>query len=705
MATIRWFNSINGFSVGDELTEVIDTSGNVFTSKITSYIDVDIVSDNGNNIWNFDSTGNVVFPDTTTQTTAYPGTANTLSLTGNIAAGNANLGNLVTANFFSGNGSLLTGINVSAGNSIVNGNSNVFVTANGNVTISVAGIANVVNVTGSNVLVSANIIPTANITYDLGNNTNRFKDLYLSGNTIKLGDSNISSNATTVTILNGVGGQLIVGGNNTINTADLSTNSITNGNSNVTVTANGNITTSVAGNANILIVTGTGANIAGTLNVSGNITVGNANLGNLTTSNFFHGVFDATSSSQPNITSLGNLTSLTVTGNVAAGNVLTDHLLYANGAAWDIGGIPAGSNTQVQFNDNSEFGASANLTFNSITNTLTTANISAANGVFSGNSINGKNALQVGVTGFTSVPNTIAQYTSNLNSASQINFQNINTGATSSTDIALTSDNGNSVNNYINMGITGSAWDGTQTNSLGNALTPDDGYLYVRGGNLVIGTSKIPSAVKFIVGGSGTGNIVATINRTNVDVTGDIIASGNANITGNISSTAGSLTLSTGVLAVSGGDAGIFTTAIGNINFGLVANISMGSTTGNVTARGNLIVNNTAIIPNLKVNDIYSNRTPIVVTANTVIDSFPVNQYRSAKYTMRVNSDDGYQAVEVLLIHDSANSYVTIYGSLSTVGFDIIALSTNILSGNVRLLATTGSANTTVNLLGVYVAD
>ena len=117
MATIRWFNSINGFSVGDQLTEVIDTSGNVFTSKITSYIDVDIVSDNGNNIWNFDSTGNVVFPDTTTQTTAYPGTANTLSLTGNIAAGNANLGNLVTANFFSGNGSLLTGITASAGNS------------------------------------------------------------------------------------------------------------------------------------------------------------------------------------------------------------------------------------------------------------------------------------------------------------------------------------------------------------------------------------------------------------------------------------------------------------------------------------------------------------------------------------------------------------------------------------------------------------
>ena len=253
MATIRWFNSINGFSVGDQLTEVIDTSGNVFTSKITSYIDVDIVTNNGNKIWNFDSTGNVVFPDSTTQTTAYPGTSTTLTLTGNIS-------------------------------------------------------------------------------------------------------------------------------------------------------------------------------------------VGNANLGNLTTSNYFHGVFDATSSSQPNITSVGTLGNLLVTSNISAGNVLTNNLLYANGTAWDIGGIPAGSNTQIQFNDGNEFGASANLTFNSITNTLTTANISAANGVFSGNSVNGKNALQAGVTGFTAIPNTIAQFTSNLNSASQINFQNINTGATSSTDIALTSE-------------------------------------------------------------------------------------------------------------------------------------------------------------------------------------------------------------------------------------------------------------------------
>jgi len=662
MATIKWFNSINGFSVGDNLTEVIDTSGNVYTSKITSYIDVDIVTDNGNKVWTFDSTGNIVFPDTTTQTTAYPGTSTSLSLTGNISAGNANLGNLTTSNFFHG-------VFDSTSSSQPN------ITSVGNLSSLTVG-----NATANVIILDGNINATGAINANNfnGNFTGNFSgNVDISGN-IKIGGSN------TQVLFNSNGD--VQGSNAFI--FDYASNILTLTGNLLTTNANlGN-----AARANFFIGAGNNlSNIAGA-NVSGQ--VANALISGTVYTN-----------AQPNITSVGTLTSLAVTANITAGNVLTNSLLYANGSPWDLGGTPAGSNTQIQFNNDNEFGASANLTFDSNTSTLTTTNISAANGIISGNSINGKNALQVGVTGFTSVPNTIVQITSNLNSATQINFQNINTGATSSTDIVVTSDNGNSTNNYINMGITGSSWDGTQTNSLGNVLTPDDGYLYVRGGNLVLGTSRNTTAVKFVVGGPGTGNLVATINKTNVDVTGDVIASGNANITGNISSNAGLLTLSTGTVAVSSGDAGIFTTAINNINFGLVANVTIGSTTGNVTARGNLLVPNTAVITNLKVSDVYSNRTPISVTSNTVIDSFPVIKYRSAKYTMRVNSDDGYQAVEVLLIHDNANSYVTIYGSLSTVGFDIIALSTDILSGNVRMLATTGSANTTVNLLGVYVAD
>lgn len=48
------------------------------------------------------------------------------------------------------------------------------------------------------VSVTGNIIPTANVTYDLGNNTNRFNDIYLSGNTINLGTITIKDDGGTM---------------------------------------------------------------------------------------------------------------------------------------------------------------------------------------------------------------------------------------------------------------------------------------------------------------------------------------------------------------------------------------------------------------------------------------------------------------------------------------------------------------------------
>ena len=84
---------------------------------------------------------------------------------------------------------------------------------------------------------------------------------------------------------------------------------------------------------------------------------------------------------------------------------------------------------------------------------------------------------------------------------------------------------------------------------------------------------------------------------------------------------------------------------------------------------------------------------------------FPVSLYRTAKYTIRVNSDAGYQSIEALLIHDSANALITVYGSISTSGSDIVLLSADINTGNVELLALSSTANTAVNLIGTYVAD
>lgn len=87
------------------------------------------------------------------------GTLSSLDVTGNITSGNANLGNAVSANYFVGNGSFLTGISATTSGALANGTSNVTIPAvNGNVNISSAGNANIVVVTGT----GANITGTLN---------------------------------------------------------------------------------------------------------------------------------------------------------------------------------------------------------------------------------------------------------------------------------------------------------------------------------------------------------------------------------------------------------------------------------------------------------------------------------------------------------------------------------------------------------------
>jgi len=88
---------------------------------------------------------------------------------------------------------------------------------------------------------------------------------------------------------------------------------------------------------------------------------------------------DVTGNSQPNITSVGTLTSLQVTGNVGSGNIaVTNTITAANFVGGNVSGnisgciASPGSNTQVIFNREGNLGASEAFTFNFLTNTLTT---------------------------------------------------------------------------------------------------------------------------------------------------------------------------------------------------------------------------------------------------------------------------------------------------------------------------------------------
>lgn len=210
----------------------------------------------------------------------------------------------------------------------------------------------------------------------------------------------------------------------------------------------------------------------------------------------------------------------------------------------------------------------------------------------------------------------------------------------------------------------------------------------------------------------GASNAFTFSSATNVfTVTGNIVAN-NANLGNLVSanylvSNSGCVMVSTGAISVDGSNAGIFNASVSNINLGLAANnITVGSNTSTVTFRNDVDVNGVLDSPSIMVGDLYSRRTAIPITsANTVIDSFPIADFRTAKYTLRASSDIGYQALEVLLVHNDINSIVTIYGSLSTANVDIVSLTTAIVSGNVELRATGFEANTRVNLMGTYVPD
>lgn len=204
--------------------------------------------------------------------------------------------------------------------------------------------------------------------------------------------------------------------------------------------------------------------------------------------------------------------------------------------------------------------------------------------------------------------------------------------------------------------------------------------------------------------------LAGTANISNVNI------SGTANVTGNIKGNtiiASSGTMQFGmppgagtiVVSNTTQTAGIFTSGITDVNIGLSANIVMCGTGKTLTARGNVSADNLQATT-LSVDDFYSSRTAISVgSANTTIDTFSASTYRSVKYTIKVSDSTGYQALEVLLVHDGINSIITVYGSLSTTGSDLVTLSTVLTAGNVLLRATPVNSSTSMNLMATYVPD
>jgi len=738
-----------------------------------------------------------------------------------------NDGYLILTNEYGGE-FIVSGNSTSGSNALVYGDSNVIINSDGNVSVGISNVANVLVVSTTGATVTGNLIAngvkTDNLYYANGspwdlqqpagsntqvqfNNNNDFgassaftfnsttNTLQVTGNSttgigaINAGATNtilpntiasFSANVnyyTQVTLQNKSNGadataDFIVtadNGSDTVNYLDLGiinsgydantpTNSLGNivaagdsyvyaqGNTGNTSQSGGNLAVGTtvpgknvkifAGGTNnqsiIANIANTGVTVNGNLNVNtGTITGNGAGLSQLAGGNVTGQVGNALvagtvyTNAQPNITSVGTLTSVNVTGNGTFGNV------YANSGTIGASLLTGTLTTAAQPNITS-------------VGTLTDLSVSG-NGTIGGNLVVNGNLVYVNVEEL----------------AVEDPIITLNTGANGAPPVSNSGkDVGTALYYYDTQARTAfMGWDtsnaefafGSQTSISSEIVT------FTTLGNVRAQTFKGNIEATTIGGNLTTAtqsNITTVGTLGSLSVTGNITAGnvGGANtISGNyLVSNSGCVSVNGAMIAFNSGTgaAGIFSSLATNINFGLSANIIMGSSSGNVTAQGNLIANgnistsnnisgtlitgtlttnaqpnvtslgtltgltisgnvsaNNATANTVTTNSTIGKRGNIAVTVDTVIDSFSASDYRTAKYVVKSENDNGYESLEVLLIHNNINSYITVYAAINDGGGNTIAVTTGINSGNVELRATGLAANTVVNLIGTYVPD
>ena len=341
------------------------------------------------------------------------GVLTSLSVSGNTQSGNLLTAGLVSAtgnitgNYILGNGSQLTGVvatsvgtlaslsvtgNIDTGNLRTAGQ----VSATGNITGANLTIANIsatgrIDVIGNgqigNIYTAGVISATGNVRggnlQALAGNVTATGQLSATGNVI-------GGNITTVGLVSATGnvtGNFFIG-----NGSQLTGIAASYGNANVSnflanfgsnsISTIGNITAGYFVGNGSLLTSITGGNVTGTVaNATYATSAGTAT--SATTAG------TVTSNAQANITSVGTLTSLSVSGNTQSGNLLTAGVVSATGnitgnyfigngsqlTGISAGGSPGGSNTQIQYNNASAFGGNANFTFNNSTGNINLGNV------------------------------------------------------------------------------------------------------------------------------------------------------------------------------------------------------------------------------------------------------------------------------------------------------------------------------------------
>ena len=450
----------------------------------------------------------------------------------------------------------------------------------------------------------------------------------------------------------------------------------------------------------------------------------NVSIANLTATSNLQGRLNANSNAQPNITSVGNLISLSVIGNINANNFNGNSLFVSSIQASNISS--PGANTQLLLNNTGNIGTSANLTFNgNLLNLTGNANVSGQLNVigntvadnYFGNSLrNGNSSIVITAnSNVTITSNSIsallvtsigANITGNANISGNATAANFRTGGlvsatgnvtgnnfignslingSSNIDINLNSDVSISSNNVTTLTITSAG-----ANITGYANISGNANLGNLGTQIITATGNV-TGQNFSTSGnvSATGNVISNnINVNNViSATGNLFTA-NANITGFITATGnirGSNLFTNGLVSATGNITGanIFGT---NISATGIINTSSNITAiGNI--QGNYFLGNGSFLTGI----VGSNITGMAPSANVTYfaNITTSNNANSVNYVPFINTTSGNaNFIADANLSYNPNSKVLTAGALSIVA--------NIAAGNIILTGGGNTANSTV---------
>ena len=445
-------------------------------------------------------------------------------------------------------------------------------------------------------------------------------------------------------------GLTLTGTEFSVNTDNLTTD-ISGGN--VVVKTSAQFTTPDIGAATGTSLTATGNVAGGNLTTGGVVSaVGNITGGNVagTTGTFTDIGGSLTTAAQPNVTSLGTLTSLAVTGNVDGGNINTGGLVDATG------NVTGGNLTTAGL-----VLATGNVTGGNIT---TAGVVEATGNVAGGNITTGAKVVAVGNIDTTSgIFNGDGYGISNIAAGNIVglNLSGISNG-TSNVDIATADGN-------ITMSV-----DGT-----GNVAVIDATGIVVTGTAGISGTVTAPAFTAntglFTGDGGGLSNVVGA------NVTGEVAFAAVAN-----SVAGGNVSGQVANALVSGT---VYTPAQANItSLGTLTSVSV-SGTANVAGNVNIGAS--------EISTLAASTVTTTTTSQTAIASFAISGINGVEFLVKgIDATSGNTSVAtVLAVTDGSTVDFSVYGQAFLTG-TCGALAVGLNGSDLELLTTPAATNSTV---------